>query len=53
VKEEALKRGIRVLQPAKLRQDRETIEEMKRLEPDFIIVVAYGQILSEEVLNLP
>jgi len=53
VKEEALKRGISVLQPVKLRQDRETIEEMKRLEPDFIIVVAYGQILSEEVLEIP
>ena len=53
VKEEALKRGIRVLQPVKLRQDKETIEEMKKIEPDFIIVVAYGQILSEEVLNIP
>lgn len=53
VKEEALKRGIRVLQPIKLRQDKETIEEMKKIEPDFIIVVAYGQILSEEVLNIP
>ena len=53
VKEEALKRGIKVLQPIKLRQDNETIEEMKKIEPDFIIVVAYGQILSEEVLNIP
>lgn len=53
VKEEALNRGIRVLQPVKLRQDKETIEEMKKIEPDFIIVVAYGQILSEEVLNIP
>ena len=26
---------------------------MKELQPDFIIVVAYGQILSEEVLNIP
>jgi len=49
VKEEALKRGIRVIQPSKLR----TIEEIKALEPDFIVVVAYGQILSEEVLSIP
>ncbi|MFH5835687.1 methionyl-tRNA formyltransferase [Proteiniclasticum sp. C24MP] len=53
VKEEALKRNIRVLQPLKLRNDREVIEEIKSLEPDFIIVVAYGQILSEEVLSIP
>lgn len=53
VKEEALKRGIRVLQPVKLRNDLEVISEMKELQPDFIIVVAYGQILSEEVLAIP
>lgn len=53
VKEEALKRDIRVLQPVKLRNDREVIEEIQSLAPDFIIVVAYGQILSEEVLSIP
>ncbi|MBW8381677.1 MAG: methionyl-tRNA formyltransferase, partial [Youngiibacter sp.] len=49
VKEEALKRGIRVIQPSKLRTDIGAIEEMRSLKPDFIVVVAYGQILSEEV----
>lgn len=53
VKEEALKRGIPVRQPVKLRNDRGLIDEMKALAPDFIIVVAYGQILSEEVLAIP
>jgi methionyl-tRNA formyltransferase len=53
VKEEALIRNIRVLQPVKLRTDREVIEEIRSLAPDFIIVVAYGQILSEEVLSIP
>ena len=53
VKEEAFRRNLRVLQPIKLRNDEEVIKEMKALEPDFIIVVAYGQILSEEVLNIP
>jgi len=53
VKEEALRRGITVRQPVKLRNDRELIDEMKAMEPDFIIVVAYGQILSEEVLGIP
>lgn len=53
VKEEALKRGLKVLQPDRLRKDEQVIEEMKSLQPDFIIVVAYGQILSEEVLSIP
>lgn len=53
VKVEAEKRGIKVLQPVKLRNDREVISEMIALQPDFIIVVAYGQILSEEVLGIP
>ena len=53
VKEEALKRNIRVIQPVKLRTDREAIEEIRSLAPDFIVVVAYGQILSEEVLSIP
>jgi len=53
VKEEALKRGIRVIQPVRLRTDTAAIEEMRAIEPDFIVVVAYGQILSEEVLSIP
>ncbi len=53
VKEEALKRGLPVLQPLRLRKDGEVINEMRALKPDFIIVVAYGQILSEEVLAIP
>lgn len=53
VKEEALKRNLPVLQPVKLREDHETIDSMRALAPDFIVVVAYGQILSEEVLAIP
>lgn len=53
VKEEAIKRGIRVIQPVKLRTDADAIEEIRALKPDFIVVVAYGQILSEEVLSIP
>ncbi|WP_313127444.1 methionyl-tRNA formyltransferase [Proteiniclasticum ruminis] len=53
VKEEAVKRNIPVRQPVKLRNDRALIEEMKSIAPDFIIVVAYGQILSEEILAIP
>ena len=53
VKEVALENNIEVFQPVKLRTDSEVIEKMKSLEPDFIIVVAYGQILSKEVLDIP
>ena len=53
VKEEAVKRNIPVRQPARLRDDKVLIEEMKSMAPDFIIVVAYGQILSEEILAIP
>ena len=53
VKEEALKHDIPVYQPIKLKDDRELIEKLKELKPDFIIVVAFGQILTKEVLDIP
>lgn len=53
VKEVALEHNIEVYQPLKLRTDSELIEKIKDLKPDFIIVVAFGQILSKEVLDIP
>lgn len=53
VKEVALKHNIRVMQPIKLKDDKEAIDYLKQLEPDFIIVVAFGQILTKEVLDIP
>lgn len=53
VKEVALENDIKVFQPLKLREDVEAIEYLKNLKPDFIIVVAYGQILTKEVLDIP
>ena len=53
VKEMAVKHNIQVLQPEKLKEDREAVEYLKALEPDFIIVVAFGQILTKEVLDIP
>ncbi|WP_195428310.1 methionyl-tRNA formyltransferase [Clostridium sp. D46t1_190503_E9] len=53
VKEVALEKNIRVFQPIKLKEDREAIEYLKELKPDFIIVVAFGQILTKEVLDIP
>ena len=53
VKEEALKQNITVYQPIKLKDDREIIEKLKEINPDFIIVVAFGQMLTTEVLDIP
>ena len=53
VKEVAVENDIKVFQPLKLKDDREAIEYLKELRPDFIIVVAYGQILTKEVLDIP
>ncbi len=48
----ALQHNIPVYQPQTLK-DAETVELIKSFEPDFIVVVAYGKILREEVLNIP
>lgn len=53
VKEVALKNGIPVFQPIKLKNNDEMIETIKAYEPDFIIVVAFGQILTKAVLDIP
>lgn len=52
VKEKALEYSIPVFQPEQVRQP-EVVEEMKKLEPEVIVVVAFGQILPETILNLP
>lgn len=53
VKEAALSKNIPVYQPEKLKDDRECINILKELKPDFIIVVAFGQLLTKEVLDIP
>ncbi|MEG1001915.1 methionyl-tRNA formyltransferase [Clostridium sp.] len=53
VKEEALKHDIKVYQPEKLKDEKEMIEMLKEMKPDFIIVVAFGQLLNKEVLDIP
>lgn len=52
VKVVALEEGIPVLQPVKPRGD-EFIGQLRALEPDISLVVAYGHILSREVIDLP
>jgi len=53
VKETAKKYNLPVFQPEKLNKDEQLIEHLKSLETDFFLVFAYGQILSEQVLNIP
>lgn len=52
VKELALEHGIPVFQPQKLR-DPVAVEELKALAPDLIVVVAFGQILPQSVIDIP
>ena len=53
VKEKALELGIEVLQPVKVKNDTEFKNRLKEAAPDVVAVAAYGQILPEEVLQIP
>ena len=53
VKQFALDNGIeKIYQPEKIK-DEEFVKILKDIEADLFVVVAYGQILSEEILNIP
>lgn len=52
VKEEAVKHGIKVLQPVKIKTP-EFVSELKSIQPDLLVTVAYGKILSKELLDVP
>ena len=51
VKECALKHGIPVYQPKKVREP-ECIEELRKYEADIMVVIAFGQILPKEILEM-
>ena len=51
VKEAALKHGIPVFQPKKVREP-ECVEELKQYNADIIVVIAFGQILPKEILEM-
>ena len=53
VKEFAEEKGLKILQPEKVRKNEEFIKEIKSLNPDVICVVAYGKILPKEILDIP
>ncbi len=52
VKEYALSREIPVFQPSTFK-DEAVLETLRQLQPDLILVVAYGKILPQAVLDLP
>ncbi len=52
VKAFAVEKGLPVLQPEKARAP-EFIDKIRALEPDLIVVVAYGQILKQALLDIP
>ena len=52
VKELALKHKISVFQPEKIK-DKDAIDLIRGFAPDLIVIVAYGKILPQEILDLP
>jgi methionyl-tRNA formyltransferase len=53
VKQLAVSYNIPVYQPLKLKNNEEMIEIIRNSEPDFIVVVAFGQILPKQILDIP
>lgn len=49
----ALEHDIKVFQPKAIRKEPDIINELKLLKPDFFVTFAFGQILSQEVLDIP
>ncbi len=53
VKEFALRHEIPVFQTESIRKDEKLLDELRKIEPDFFITFAFGQILTQEVLDIP
>ena len=53
VKRYAESKNLKIYQPEKIRKNEEFIEEIRKLQPDVICVVAYGKILPKEILEIP
>lgn len=53
IKQFAIEHDIKVFQPKSIRKEPEIIEALQALKPDFFVTFAFGQILSQEVLDIP
>ncbi len=49
----AQEHNLPIFQPTSIRKEPEILEALKKLEPDFFVTFAFGQILSQEVLDIP
>ena len=53
VKKRALELGLTVETPEKVKNNPDLVAELKAIDPDFIVVAAYGKILPQEILDIP
>ena len=53
IKEFALSKNLPIFQPKSIRKEPEIIDALKKLKHDFFVTFAFGQILSQEVLDFP
>lgn len=49
----AKEKNLKLFQPEKIKGNGELLQEIKKLSPDVIVIVAYGRILPKEILELP
>lgn len=53
VKKFAVEKNLKIYQPERVKDNKDFIEEIKKLNPEAICVVAYGKILPKEILEIP
>ena len=53
VKVYAESQSLQIVQPIKVRKNEEFITKLKEINPDLIVVVAYGKIIPKEILDIP
>lgn len=53
VKSAAQSRQIPVFSPQRIKKDPQTLNQLRDLDADVFVVIAYGQILSQEILDIP
>ncbi len=53
IKQVALAAGCQIFQPRRIKKDQDTLAALENLQADAFVVVAYGQILSQRILDMP
>lgn len=53
IKQCAVRNNVQLFQTPSISKDREVMDKIKALEPDFFVTFAFGQLLSQEVLDIP